>query len=111
MIAAPEIYSQMGSAALIALIVVAVLWRRQAKQKFALPVPRLLIVYVVAFIVCFVCIFSLTAFSRFAEIPDGKWLVQTLWIISGLLAYFVAGYVVAHIRQRVTPNKTMEPTR
>jgi len=32
MIAAPEIYSQMGSAALIALIVVAVLWRRQAKE-------------------------------------------------------------------------------
>jgi Na+/proline symporter len=111
MITAPEVYSLMGSAALIALIVVGVLWRRQAKQKAVLSVPSVLVVYLVTFLVCAVCIVSLTALSRLADVPGGKWLVQTLWIISGLLAYFVAGCLVARFRQRVVSNKAMGSTQ
>ena len=83
-----------------ALIATAVLWRGQAKHNTAPGSSRLAVVYLVSFLLCFVCVYSFTALSRVAGVQNSKWFVQALWITSGLVAYFVAGHVVARLRAR-----------
>jgi Co/Zn/Cd efflux system component len=113
MLTVPEISSYAGTSVVVALIATAVLWRRQAKQGVALGFARMAAVYVFVLAICLACICALVVLSRIAGLHSGKRLIQGLWIVSGVVAYFVGGSVVVRLRRsrRAPPNKTMEPTR
>lgn len=113
MLTVPEISSFVGTSFVVALIATAVLWRRQAKRGVALGFAKAAAVYIVELAVCIGCVCALVMLSRIVGLQNGKWLMQALWMVSGVVSYFLGGSIVARLTRsrRVMPNKTMEPTR
>ena len=113
MLTVPEISSYAGTSIVVALIATAVLWRRQAKRGVALRFAKVMAVYIVALAVCIACICALVILSRIVGLQTGKWLMQALWVISGVVSYLFGGGIVARLIRpsRAMPNKTVEPTR
>ncbi len=90
-----------AQAVLPALIIVVVLWRRQARQGVALGFVKWMGVYVIALISCAACIVGLEALSRALGLQNGKWVVQLLWLVSTLIGYLVGGRAVVRFRGKV----------
>jgi hypothetical protein len=95
-----DLFSSLGSAIVIALLVAGVLWQRQAKQRFSLGFGRVAIVYLIALAACVSCIVGLMTLSRATGLKNGKWLMQLMWMISGVIAYLAGGQAVMRLRRR-----------
>jgi hypothetical protein len=113
MLTVAEVVSYVGTSVVVGLIATAVLWRRQTKRGVAIGFANLAAVYILALAVCIGCICALVVLSRIVGLPSGKWLMQALWMVSGVISYLLGGTVVARLvrSKGKMPNETMEPTR
>lgn len=98
----PQYYSEAVLAILIATLVSLVLWRRQRKQRTTVGVARMTIVFVVAALVSLVFLLAPVSLARQAGLEPGKWSQQAIQVTSAVIAYLVAGQVLARFRKRAS---------
>jgi putative flippase GtrA len=95
----PQYYHETFLAILIATLICLVLSRRQRKQRSYVSPAQVSITFGAAMLTALVFLFSLPFVVRQAGLEPNKWMQQAIQVASAVIAYFVAGYVLARLRK------------
>jgi ABC-type amino acid transport system permease subunit len=100
-----EYFSSVVLAILIAFLISLVLWRRQRKHRVPVGVARMTMIYFVAALTFLLCLLSSMLSAQYAGLELWKWSKEAVQVGSTLVAYLVAGRVLARLQKKALSHR------